>query len=55
MEATLAAIPEDQRAAIMRVIQMTPEQIGMLPLQERASVVQLVRSRLLLFQLHGFL
>lgn len=39
----LASIPDDQKAMIMRVISMTPEEIGQLPLQERASIVQLVR------------
>jgi len=38
---TLAAIPDDQKAMIMRVISMTPEQIGLLPPQERASIIQL--------------
>jgi cleavage stimulation factor subunit 2 len=38
----LASIPDDQKAMIMRVISMTPEQIALLPPQERASVLQLV-------------
>lgn len=38
-----ASIPEEQRAMIMRVIAMTPEQIGQLPPQERSSIIQLVR------------
>lgn len=46
---TLASIPEDQKAMIMRVISMTPEQIGQLPPQERASIVQLVRAFFILF------
>ena len=41
---TLASIPDDQKAMIMRVISMTPEQIGLLPPQERASIIQLVRT-----------
>ena len=41
---TLASIPEDQKAMIVRVISMTPEQLGLLPPQERASVLQLVRG-----------
>ncbi|KIM82179.1 hypothetical protein PILCRDRAFT_820549 [Piloderma croceum F 1598] len=38
---TLASIPDDQKAMIMRVISMTPEQIALLPPQERASIIQL--------------
>lgn len=38
-----ASIPDDQKAMIVRVISMTSEQIGQLPPQERASIVQLVR------------
>jgi cleavage stimulation factor subunit 2 len=41
---TLAAIPDDQKAMIMRVISMTPEQMALLPPQERASILQLVRT-----------
>ncbi|KAH7914548.1 hypothetical protein BJ138DRAFT_1123440 [Hygrophoropsis aurantiaca] len=37
----LASIPDDQKAMIMRVISMTPEQINMLPPTERASILQL--------------
>ncbi|KAH7886448.1 hypothetical protein F5I97DRAFT_1809457, partial [Phlebopus sp. FC_14] len=37
----LAAIPDEQKAMIMRVISMTPEQVSMLPPTERASIVQL--------------
>ncbi|KAK2462888.1 hypothetical protein APHAL10511_005086 [Amanita phalloides] len=37
----LANIPEDQKAIIMRVISMTPEQINMLPPGERATYIQL--------------
>ncbi|KIP11706.1 hypothetical protein PHLGIDRAFT_437869 [Phlebiopsis gigantea 11061_1 CR5-6] len=36
-----ANIPEDQKAVIMRVIQMTPEQIAQLPPQERSTMIQL--------------
>jgi len=38
---TLASIPDDQKAMIMRVISMTPDQIALLPPQERASILQL--------------
>ncbi|GJE86281.1 hypothetical protein PsYK624_023610 [Phanerochaete sordida] len=34
-------IPEEQKALIMRVIQMTPDQIAQLPPQERATMIQL--------------
>jgi cleavage stimulation factor subunit 2 len=37
----LAAIPDEQKAMIMRVLAMTPEQIARLPPTERASIVQL--------------
>ncbi|KAG1763252.1 hypothetical protein EDD22DRAFT_514327 [Suillus occidentalis] len=37
----LASIPEEQKAMIMRVIAMTPDQINMLPPTERASIIQL--------------
>ncbi|KAI0783337.1 hypothetical protein C8Q75DRAFT_810923 [Abortiporus biennis] len=37
----LANIPEDQKAVIMRVIAMTPEEIHRMPPQERASIIQL--------------
>jgi len=38
---TLAAIPEEQKALIMRVITMTPEQIHALPPTERQTYIQL--------------
>lgn len=41
-----ASIPEEQRAMILRVVSMTPEQIAGLPPGERAGVVQLVRPSL---------
>ncbi|KAF7981396.1 hypothetical protein HWV62_33895 [Athelia sp. TMB] len=44
LPAPFAALPEDQKAMIMRVIQMTPEQIAAMPPQERAGIVQLVFS-----------
>ncbi|KAG0706665.1 hypothetical protein DFH29DRAFT_136361 [Suillus ampliporus] len=37
----LASIPEEQKAMIIRVIAMTPDQINMLPPTERASIIQL--------------
>ncbi|KIJ66569.1 hypothetical protein HYDPIDRAFT_129553 [Hydnomerulius pinastri MD-312] len=37
----LASIPEEQKAMIMRVIAMTPEQINLLPPTERSSIIQL--------------
>ncbi|KAF8435820.1 hypothetical protein L210DRAFT_851387 [Boletus edulis BED1] len=40
----LTSIPEEQKAMIMRVIAMTPEQINMLPPPERAGIIQLVSS-----------
>ncbi|KAK0470029.1 uncharacterized protein EV420DRAFT_1634423 [Desarmillaria tabescens] len=42
----LATIPDDQKAMIMHVIQMTPEQINALGPTERASVLQLRASLL---------
>lgn len=42
----LAAIPDEQKAMIMHVIQMTPEQINALGPTERASVLQLRASLL---------
>ncbi|KAF9076549.1 hypothetical protein BDP27DRAFT_1313530 [Rhodocollybia butyracea] len=39
--AVLAAIPDDQRAMVMQVLSMTPEQINMLPPQNRASIMEL--------------
>ncbi|EAU92212.2 hypothetical protein CC1G_10098 [Coprinopsis cinerea okayama7 len=38
---TLAAIPDDQKALIYRVISMTPEQINALPPQERSTYIQI--------------
>ncbi|KAG5724383.1 hypothetical protein E4T56_gene16085 [Termitomyces sp. T112] len=38
---TLASIPEEQKALIMRVITMTPEQLNALPPQERQTYIQL--------------
>ncbi|KIL71266.1 hypothetical protein M378DRAFT_207180 [Amanita muscaria Koide BX008] len=38
---TLAHIPEDQKAIIMRVLSMTPEQINVLPPAERSTYIQL--------------
>ncbi|RDB21953.1 hypothetical protein Hypma_010956 [Hypsizygus marmoreus] len=38
---TLASIPDDQKALIMRVITMTPEQIHALPPAERQTYIQL--------------
>ncbi|KAF9456513.1 hypothetical protein BDZ94DRAFT_1313643 [Collybia nuda] len=37
----LSAIPDDQKALIMRVLSMSPEQIHMLPPNERATFIQL--------------
>ncbi|TFK65691.1 hypothetical protein BDN72DRAFT_889301 [Pluteus cervinus] len=42
---TLAGIPEDQKALIVRVISMTPEQLNALPPQERSMYIQ-IRSTL---------
>ncbi|KAK0209190.1 hypothetical protein DFS33DRAFT_1380663 [Desarmillaria ectypa] len=42
----LAAMPDEQKAMIMHVIQMTPEQINSLGPTERASVLQLRASLL---------
>ncbi|KAG6872019.1 hypothetical protein C0995_013830 [Termitomyces sp. Mi166 len=41
---TLASIPEEQKALIMRVITMTPEQLNALPPQERQTYIQLKRK-----------
>ncbi|KAJ8482773.1 hypothetical protein ONZ45_g14837 [Pleurotus djamor] len=41
LEAIMAAIPDDQKAMIMRVVSMTPEQLSRLPPNERASFNQL--------------
>jgi cleavage stimulation factor subunit 2 len=38
----LAAIPDDQKAVIVRVLSMTSDQINQLPPTERANVIQLV-------------
>ncbi|KIJ90967.1 hypothetical protein K443DRAFT_686373 [Laccaria amethystina LaAM-08-1] len=38
---TLAAIPDDQKALIMRVLSVTPEQINMLPAAERTTYIQI--------------
>ncbi|TFK21267.1 hypothetical protein FA15DRAFT_672703 [Coprinopsis marcescibilis] len=38
---TLAAIPEDQKALIMQVISMTPDQIHALPPQQRSTYIQI--------------
>jgi len=40
----LAAIPEEQKALVMRVISMTPEEINSLAPPERASILQLRAS-----------
>jgi len=37
----LASIPDEQKAMIMRVISMTPEEINLLPPTERAGIIQL--------------
>jgi len=37
----LAAFPEEQKALIMRVLSMTPEQINALPPTERSAYIQL--------------
>jgi len=38
---TLANIPDEQKALIMRVLAMTPEQINMLPPTERSTFIQI--------------
>ncbi|KAG6891638.1 hypothetical protein C0992_001324 [Termitomyces sp. T32_za158] len=38
---TLASIPEEQKALIMRVITMTPDQLNALPPQDRQTYIQL--------------
>ncbi|KAF6753214.1 hypothetical protein DFP72DRAFT_426262 [Ephemerocybe angulata] len=45
LAATLAAIPDDQKALVLRVVSMTPEQVHALPPQERATYIQ-IRSTL---------
>lgn len=42
LAATLAAIPDEQKALVLRVVQMTPEQIHALPPQERGTYIQIV-------------
>jgi len=37
----LASIPDEQKALIMRVLSMTPEQINMLPPTERSTYIQI--------------
>jgi cleavage stimulation factor subunit 2 len=39
----LASIPDDQKALIIRVLSMTPDQINQLPPAERSNIIQLVR------------
>ncbi|KAI0005526.1 hypothetical protein BJV74DRAFT_875451 [Russula compacta] len=42
--AALAAIPENQREVVLKLVNMRPEEIAMLPPTERASVIQLRAS-----------
>ncbi|KAI0249538.1 hypothetical protein BJV78DRAFT_1226909 [Lactifluus subvellereus] len=42
--AALAAIPENQREVVLKLVNMRPEEIAMLPPTERASVAQLRAS-----------
>jgi len=42
--AALAAIPENQREVVLKLVNMRPEEIAMLPPTERASVLQLRAS-----------
>ncbi|KAH9982288.1 hypothetical protein BGW80DRAFT_1262530 [Lactifluus volemus] len=42
--AALAAIPENQREVVLKLINLRPEEIAMLPPTERASVLQLRAS-----------
>ncbi|KAN0121616.1 hypothetical protein V8E52_003512 [Russula decolorans] len=42
--AALAAIPENQREVVLKLINMRPEEIAVLPPTERASVIQLRAS-----------
>ncbi|KAN0135614.1 hypothetical protein V8E53_006505 [Lactarius tabidus] len=44
MPAALAAIPEGQREVVLKLVNMSPEEIAMLPPNERASVIQLRAS-----------
>ncbi|KIK68830.1 hypothetical protein GYMLUDRAFT_34821 [Collybiopsis luxurians FD-317 M1] len=39
--AILAAIPDDQKAMVMQVLSMTPEQLATLPPHDRANIMQL--------------
>ncbi|TEB32517.1 hypothetical protein FA13DRAFT_1813416 [Coprinellus micaceus] len=41
LAATLAAIPEESRALVVRVVSMTPEQIHALPPNDRATYIQI--------------
>ncbi|KAG6845573.1 hypothetical protein H0H87_007252 [Tephrocybe sp. NHM501043] len=41
LQSSLASIPEEQKALIMRVITMTPEQLNALPPTERQTYIQL--------------
>jgi cleavage stimulation factor subunit 2 len=42
--AALAAIPENQREVVLKLVNMSPEEIATLPPNERASVIQLRAS-----------
>jgi len=42
--AALAAIPENQREVVLKLVNMRPEEIAMLPPTERTSVIQLRAS-----------
>ncbi|KAH9043689.1 hypothetical protein EDB85DRAFT_1911744 [Lactarius pseudohatsudake] len=42
--AALAAIPESQREVVLKLVNMSPEEIAILPPNERASVMQLRAS-----------
>jgi len=44
ISAALAAIPENQREVVLKLVNLRPEEIAMLPPTERASVVQLRAS-----------
>lgn len=44
MPAALAAIPESQREVVLKLVNMSLEEIAMLPPNERASVIQLRAS-----------
>ncbi|KAJ4468277.1 hypothetical protein J3R30DRAFT_3560550 [Lentinula aciculospora] len=39
--AILAAIPDDQKAMVIQVLSMTPEQLAVLPPQDRVNIMQL--------------